>query len=455
MIRDIDDAKWLVTDAAAGPYMAVVNTSLFNNVIELFMENPDNIAGVLVYNRKDNTNNSAEPESQCSSTNPSTSVWNAKGSGLLRRDVPFTILFSSAEHYEDIDKIEECYERYNKDKDNQRGSPLCSIEMNSFMSLGSSLLTPTKMCDPIDVSPGASSSVVGMVTLVSTATLLSKMIPDTEAGKYGVWPAHAPLSPDDIQLHVEVGQIGGSLQNQQTETPNPKWPMYAFTPNDQFNKEFNESVVPQFTPNIPPSSVHSFRRILTKYTHNDTLPELVLVDHADQFTNMYYNSALDEYYQLGYDYRNISIGANGTLKISRLATALAYTLYNRVVGAIQACPLMQAADYGSSEPGHLSPAPPYMYASVAHYASNPAAFTGHLLVLLAGTQSVWRGMSARVFVSAGGAGATSAVAGGVCTTLLAAFLTFWMKKHKDVVFYPEDSELLSERSRTIDEQTGQ
>lgn len=56
MIRDIDDAKWLVTDAAAGPYMAIVNTSLFNNVIELFMEKPENIAGVLVFDRNDNTN---------------------------------------------------------------------------------------------------------------------------------------------------------------------------------------------------------------------------------------------------------------------------------------------------------------------------------------------------------------------------------------------------------------
>lgn len=78
--------------------------------------------------------------------------------------------------------------------------------------------------------------------------------------------------------------------------------------------QFNESVLPKFTPNIPPSSIHSFRRILKNITNDDTLPEIVLVDHADEFTNMYYNSALDEYYQLGYNYRNISIGTNGTCK---------------------------------------------------------------------------------------------------------------------------------------------
>lgn len=56
MVDDIDDAKWLVTEAAAGPYMAIVNTSLFNNIIALFMEKPTNIAGVLVYDEKKNTN---------------------------------------------------------------------------------------------------------------------------------------------------------------------------------------------------------------------------------------------------------------------------------------------------------------------------------------------------------------------------------------------------------------
>lgn len=58
MITDVNDAKWLVTDATAGPYMAIVNTSLFNNVIELFMEKPENIAGVLIYDKNENTNRS-------------------------------------------------------------------------------------------------------------------------------------------------------------------------------------------------------------------------------------------------------------------------------------------------------------------------------------------------------------------------------------------------------------
>lgn len=633
MIDGIGDAKWIITEALAGPYMAVVNTSLFDDVIELFMENPEKIAGVLVYDEKENSNRAmsfsqesqcpneyaSDPESQCSAK----SVWNKKGTGLLRRDIPFPILFLSIEHNEEINQIEECYKRFNMY--NTQTGPLCSIEISSFMfaavdselcmrrSMSTSFLTPTRICDPIGdynvyyslfprvqkkegakesvtlvtarvdsaslfdgISPGASSSVVGLVTLVSTAAILSKMIPAADADKYdhniiftlfngeafdyigsqriaydlskGKWPAHAPLSPDDIKLHVEVGQIGGSLQNQDSVTPNAKWPMYAYTPNDPLHSSileftngmttnynrFNESIVPKFTPNIPPSSIHSFRRILNR---TETLPEIVLVDFEDEFTNMYYNSALDEYYQTGYEYRNISIDNNGTfksteeliasgvmnetdmqVKISRLSTALALTLYKRVVDAeytgnlsasahlvdemlycytrSQACPLMQAVEYGYSDLDKLTATPPMMYAGVTKYSTNLATFAGHLLAILAGaeveanetsckkiekpgyeyywlmgwnhtgvclqttmnmsdavspaftiegynlksglysswTESVWRKMSARMFVSATGAGVVSATIYGVSSVIVAIYLTYLMKRNKEIIF---------------------
>lgn len=49
MINDISDTAWLVNNATAGPYMAVVSTSMFLDVIDLFLLTPDNIAGILVY----------------------------------------------------------------------------------------------------------------------------------------------------------------------------------------------------------------------------------------------------------------------------------------------------------------------------------------------------------------------------------------------------------------------
>lgn len=49
MISNISDAQWMIYNSSAGPYVAVVNTIVFNEVIELFMQEPSNVAGILLY----------------------------------------------------------------------------------------------------------------------------------------------------------------------------------------------------------------------------------------------------------------------------------------------------------------------------------------------------------------------------------------------------------------------
>lgn len=49
IVKDVSDAQWMVFNSTAGPYMAVVSTDLFHSVVELFMDNPGNVAGVLLY----------------------------------------------------------------------------------------------------------------------------------------------------------------------------------------------------------------------------------------------------------------------------------------------------------------------------------------------------------------------------------------------------------------------
>lgn len=49
MIKEINDALWLTQNGTAGPYIAVVSTALFHDIIEEFMNNPTNVAGILVY----------------------------------------------------------------------------------------------------------------------------------------------------------------------------------------------------------------------------------------------------------------------------------------------------------------------------------------------------------------------------------------------------------------------
>lgn len=49
MIQNTSDAEWLVFNASAGPYMAIVDTVVFYDIIELLMKNPENVAGILLY----------------------------------------------------------------------------------------------------------------------------------------------------------------------------------------------------------------------------------------------------------------------------------------------------------------------------------------------------------------------------------------------------------------------
>ncbi|XP_072936066.1 nicastrin [Epargyreus clarus] len=522
MIREENDALWLVHNSTAGPYIAVVNTALFGDVIELLLAEPDNVAGVLLYDNatvrpeafsqeSQCPNEYSSTESTCSTTKPGGTVWNAKGTGLLRRNIPFPIFYLPQSRAEEIVKIEKCYSRYNLDKANQKGQPLCSIQLNSFMfavldtqvclrrsTSTSPLFTPTKVCDPLGdynvyyslfsrakptkpvflvtaridaaslfdgVAPGAASSVVGMVTLIMAAASLAQMIPFTDAHLYdknvlwtlfngesfdyigsqrvaydirrGKWPPLSPLKPTDIKLHVEVGQIGGSLPMY----TNSSWPMYAYTPYD-INKspvipppitEFlaamsnnlnGMTLMPEFSTNLPPSSIHSFRRILRNETQNGHLPEVLLTDYKDTFTNLFYESALDEADNIGFVYHNISIGANGTfiptetllqngtmsagepqVKVARLATALARTLYRQLAGTeytgnvsasahlademlhcfveSQACRLLAAAELaGGAAAADARPAP--LYVGVSAWPAAPAACAAHLLALLAG-----------------------------------------------------------------------
>lgn len=73
----------------------------------------------------------------------------------------------------------------------------------------------------------------------------------------------------------------------------------------------NMTIVPEFNINLPPSSLHSFRRILSNETEIGLLPEVLIVDFKDKFTNKFYQSALDDHESIGFVYHNISIGSEG------------------------------------------------------------------------------------------------------------------------------------------------
>lgn len=64
----------------------------------------------------------------------------------------------------------------------------------------------------------------------------------------GAWPPDAPLSPSDINLHVEVGQIGGSLLEFKESA---SWPLYSYVHTDNV-------AVPKVSTYVYVSWIHSF-----------------------------------------------------------------------------------------------------------------------------------------------------------------------------------------------------
>lgn len=155
--------------------------------------------------------------------------WNPHGTGLLYEDFPFPIFYIDDDI--ELTKIKNCFEKFNNFTFSEhKDRSLCSLELNSFMIATSNSPTcirrtasvktfnPVRFCDALgdeniwsslfpiantseitlknnmnyiilaaradttslffDVKQGAESPVTGIVTLLTTAKLLKKMLPD-------------------------------------------------------------------------------------------------------------------------------------------------------------------------------------------------------------------------------------------------------------------------------------
>lgn len=84
------------------------------------------------------------------------------------------------------------------------------------------------------------------------------------------------------------------------------------------NLQQNITLSSEYSTNFPPSSLHSFRRILKNDTESGNLPEVLLTDFKATFSNMFYNSALDDYDNIDFTYRNITVDNNGTCEYNNI-----------------------------------------------------------------------------------------------------------------------------------------
>lgn len=405
--------------------------------------------------------------------------WNPFGTGLLHENFPFPIHYVKDE--KDIKQIRDCFIKHNSfDMANQQKRSLCSIQIKSFMSAAVNSevcirrtnymnnVNPIRFCDPLQgknvyvtlfprdivetddrkvnlterfilvtaridttsmfdgIGVGAMDSAVPLVTLITTAHTLSRILParkesnqpnvlfvlfNGESYDYigsqrfvydvnkGWFPpkitATNPISLESVELHIDIG----SLDNLE------KIALYrysAFEKSEQLNSllskynqffKLNVSTMPTTSQDLPPTSAHTFLRENTSYP--------IIILHPDKKyseINHYYHSVYDDVKNIAFQYRNTSNNyvelmdlsdssyAPDTIqaKIKSVSSLLAFTLYELVTGDdyrlsrganpnlidqllycyLQSadCPLFRASSKPGSLPG--SPVPPQRYISV-------------------------------------------------------------------------------------------
>ncbi|XP_077284320.1 nicastrin [Arctopsyche grandis] len=176
-ISGIEDVEWIIKNGTAAPYAVLLPMKLFNEeIVNLLISHSDIIAGIVVYNNGSDTIESFSHEQRCpnirsqwtssenvchNSANDS-NVWNPYGTGLMYRDIPFSIFYLPPDKKDDINKIYDCFIKFNSfDLNTQSSRSLCAVEMDAFMfaAVNSEVcirrsnivrnLSPIRYCDPL------------------------------------------------------------------------------------------------------------------------------------------------------------------------------------------------------------------------------------------------------------------------------------------------------------------
>lgn len=431
LVKVIEDLNFLFNNPPAPPYAAVLYPYLFNRKNLMQLKNSTYISAVVVINNTTKMESFSQ-ESKCPNqfsglvndkqtcdvARPKVS-WNPSGTGLLLEDFPFPIYY--VQDTSEIAKIIDCYVKFNSfDIKNQHERSLCSIEIKAFMSAAVSSevcirrtdsMSGFKYCDPLEgknlfatlfprqtvdpntrkvddnekfimvstrmdttsmfdgIGQGAMDSLVSYATLMSTAHLLSRLLPDKMENHRNIIfmffngesydyigsqrfiydvknkafpPIRSKTNPiklENIEILIDIGTIDNPEKLQiyhYTEFPSASRIVYLL---NKYNSNFslNTMTSDKFDQNLPPSSAQSFLR------ENTSFPAVVLTSYP---FNKFYHSIYDNYENIGFVYRNLSNQYRKTftepadlhnsynfeydsiqMKIRNVSTILAFSLY--------------------------------------------------------------------------------------------------------------------------------
>uniref|UniRef100_T1JAP2 Nicastrin n=1 Tax=Strigamia maritima TaxID=126957 RepID=T1JAP2_STRMM len=503
-VENYSALNYILENGTNYPFVIAIRPDYFHRITLEDMKLSGKVSGVLLINPSNETflMHNYSPDQKCPNMNyglyrdeSSCSVpWNKVGSGILYEDWGFPIFIIKEQH--DIDLILECYQKFNSPNSGKEDKwPFCAAELKANM-LGakdtktcirrSNLVTnlqQIQMCDPLGdhniwltvlptnksnphtnksvifltakldaasmfdgVSPGAHSTVTGLVCLIAIAEALSKhkedfvskmnvmfsllngesfdyigssrMVYDMEKDNFPV-----PLDSDvrdqpalfkleNIAHFIEMNQLSQmgpnetiflhfdplSTSHESISKDNEKLKLELLKQAKHFDINMAEAS-PIDLP-LPPASFQTFLRGLN-------ISGVVLTDHNGSYSNKFYNSIYDTGVPLNVSFLSaIPLQERTILQIhlARIASTVATSIYTLATGrsdkSIQinysrihdllicylnssSCPLfLQSVDPAQAK---VLPEHPYpLYVSVDAHSNPITTLTLQLLAFLTG-----------------------------------------------------------------------
>ncbi|XP_075216040.1 nicastrin [Lycorma delicatula] len=412
VINSENDVNWLSSsDAVAGPYMAVVSPQIFSSEeIMTKLRKSSVVSGILLaMNGTLDRPEYLSPDDTCPNRYSALSgtcdvKWNPHGTSYILQDWGKPMFFINDGSV--ISKINECFLKFNKPLDkSQLDKNLCSLQMKGHMyaavdtptcirrSQSLNYFSPLIFCDPMgdrnivsslfplqkvttgsliiitthldvatmfdNLAPAAMSTITGIVTLMATHHLLSKMFNTTNNADYSKnvmfimfsgeaydyigssrvvydikknkFPSKSKaINLDDIGAMFELNQLDKSREIYLHYNGSNTVKDYSLL--SEFNSTFSRFAKDsKFGINyvnsansLLPSSVQSFLKEVPNF------PYSVLANFGKQYKNRYYSSMLDNSTNIDYTFYD---GSNNIpddsvqAVLTDLATVLAKSLY--------------------------------------------------------------------------------------------------------------------------------
>ncbi|KAB0791007.1 hypothetical protein PPYR_02807 [Photinus pyralis] len=407
-VETLSDLNFIMENGTGSSYIPVMPLQLLKpSTLKLILDK-NLITGIVLYNNsalESYTHERSCPNQMSNVDKTCNTAWNPDGSGILYQDLPFPV------HYvndDDLDRMKACFSKFNNySYETHSKRSLCSVELDAFMfastntptcrrrSQSKTNLNPVKFCDPLGgenvwstlfpmdderarsksfvalaarldttslfngVFPGAASPIASLVTFLSTADYLKRMVRDvhnyemnvlfllfngetydyigSQRVVYDMERGEFPLKSEsetnpmplirvkDIELYLELSHLSkgdGIFVHNTAEKSD-------FFSTLQSNNNFSR--LETVDGSIPPASIHSFLK------ENAKLRGAVIANYKDAYVNKFFNSIFDNVSNVDYHYYNTSDYStippdsiqSFTANVSEM---LARSIYSKIVG---------------------------------------------------------------------------------------------------------------------------